>query len=688
MKLKILAPLFIILLVACNNEKPKEITFNLPDNPFFTAPNEPITFDAISAQDIVSASDSLKSISDKFILDLSQIKKEERNFNNTMLALDNFYNILTNAFYPIYLMGSTHPDSTIRETALLKVNEVSVLLNELQLNEDIYNALKEYGSTEEANSLEGYKRKFLDETILEFERSGFGLPKEQREQLKIKLNEISEVGNTFNANIARYQDFLILKENQMDGLPEDYKNSHRQEDGTYKIGMSYPDTGPFFKLAKNDAARKELSFKYGNRAADTNLEVLKDLVTKRAEMAKMLGYDTYAGYVLEQRMAKKPEVVWDFEKSLRDKVKPKALIDLAELKEFKSSMGLDGSEIKPWEYGYIKEKMLNQNYGVESELVKEYFELENVKKGLFAITQKLFDVTYKKVDVPVWHEDVEAYEVIDQGKVIGRFYLDLYPRPNKYGHAACFPMIRSKNLGEVYQYPVATLVCNFPEPTEDKPALLPHGTAETFFHEFGHVLHNMFSRTELASQGGTQVSRDFVEAPSQIFENWVWDYESLSLFAKHYETGEVLPKELYEKMIAAKNVGSGISALGQVNLGIYDMTLYDGYKFTEDESTSDLWHRLYKENTVLESMPGTHPQAAIGHLNGYASGYYGYMWSLVYAQDMFSKFEEQGILNPEIGKAYREHILSKGSTIEEMEMLKNFLGREPNDAAFIKSLGL
>ncbi|MEQ8925860.1 MAG: M3 family metallopeptidase [Fulvivirga sp.] len=673
--------------IGCNRAS-EPIAIQLPDNPLFAETNEPIPFNTITATDIEQAAQLLVDKKDEYIQQIASVPDGDRTFNNTLLALDNFSNLLSNVFSPIYLIGSTHPDSTIREMAIAKRTELSKLFNDIGLNEDLYNAVKAYSTTKDAQSLQGYKKKFLVETLEQFERNGFALAVEERQLLKDKLNEISETGNAFNTNIAKHQDFLFVSEAELKGLPDDYKKSRLQEDGTYKIGMSYPDVGPVFKLAENEEVRRQLAIKFANRAADTNLEVLRDLVNKRTEMANMLGYDTYSAYILADRMAQTPETVWDFEKSLRDKVRPKAEIDLKELKVFKHSMGMDSSEITPWENGYLSDKMLNQNYGVDSEKVKEYFELENVKEGLFAITQKLFNVTYKKVDVPVWHEDVTAYEVLDNGKVIGRFYLDLHPRPNKYGHAACFPMVRSKNMGDTYQYPVATLVCNFPEPTEDKPALLPHGTAETFFHEFGHVLHNMFSKTELSSQAGTQVARDFVEAPSQIFENWVWDYESLSLFAKHYETGELLPEALFNKMLAAKNVNSGISALGQVHYGIYDMTLYDGYKFTEEEDTGDLWHRLYKENTVLNSIPGTHPEASFGHLNGYGSSYYGYMWSLVYAQDMFSKFEEEGILNPKVGQAYREHILSKGSTVDEMQMLKNFLGREPNDEAFVKSLGL
>ena len=280
------------------------------------------------------------------------------------------------------------------------------------------------------------------------------------------------------------------------------------------------------------------------------------------------------------------------------------------------------------------------------------------------------------------------FEVYKDGKLKGRFYLDLFPRDNKYKHAACFGIKKGKTTVNGYQIPTAALLCNFPEPTAGKPSLMPHSQVSTFFHEFGHVLHHMVTTADLMSQSGTSVSRDFVEAPSQIFENWIWNYDALKLFAKHYETREVLPEELFNKMLAAKNVGSGLAATRQVFLGMYDMTLYDKFDPFGNKTTTDVLREVHNAVRLIPFDEGTNFQAAFGHLRHYASSYYGYMWSKVYAQDMFSVFEENGILDKETGIRYRDIILANGGSKDELELVMEFLGREPNNEAFLKELGL
>jgi thimet oligopeptidase len=283
---------------------------------------------------------------------------------------------------------------------------------------------------------------------------------------------------------------------------------------------------------------------------------------------------------------------------------------------------------------------------------------------------------------------VRAFEVLDGEKLIGRFYLDFFPRPNKYTHAACFGMIKGRSTPMGYQLPMATLVCNFPPPSADKPSLLPHSQVRTLFHEFGHVLHQMLTTAALSSQSGTSVARDFVEAPSQIFENWIWNYDALSLFAKHYETGDVLPRELFDKMIAARNVGSGLAAEAQIFYGMLDMTLHNVYDPSGGQSIDAVVNEMMTSATHFPYVEGTHFPAAFGHLNGYGASYYGYMWSKVYAEDMFSIFEKDGLLNESVGRRYRDIILGKGDSDDPMNLVKEFLGREPNNEAFKKSLGL
>ena len=336
-------------------------------------------------------------------------------------------------------MGSTHADSIIRNTALKSKIELAQFFNELELNEDLYNAVKIYSESDEAKSLKGYKAKFLKETIESYERNGFALSKEKREVLKKINDEISEIGNKFNENINSYSDFLIVDESEIDGLPEDYKKARKQEDGSYKIDMSYPSIIPFFKDAHSEKARKELLLKFNNRAYPDNIEVLQQLLLKRKDMAELLGHKSYAEYRLQDRMAKTPETVWSFENKLKDELKEKSQLDYDELVEIKKTKVKDAKGITGWERSYYANILKKEKYQLDGDLVKEYFALDDVLVGLFEITQTIFNLEFKEVENPsVWNEDVRMFEVYQDGKLKGRFYLDLFPRKNKYGHAACF----------------------------------------------------------------------------------------------------------------------------------------------------------------------------------------------------------------------------------------------------------
>ena len=660
-------------------------------NPLFADFNQPIDFEAVEAMHITEATENIMAQTDARLRQIFEVEEGGRTFDNTMLPLDELSNQLGSIAGNIYLIAYTHTDSLTRSNALEANTTLEQYGNKIQLNDTLYQAVKNYSTSPEALALTGPKAKYLKETVENFERNGFALSKEGREKLKAINDEISEIGNEFSKNIASYQDFLIVSDEEMKGLPEDYREARRQEDGTYKIDLSYPSYFPFMKYSESDQARKDLYMKFNNRAVDNNLEVLQQLLIKRKEMANLLGYETYAQYRLEDRMAQNPETVWAFESDLTTKVQPKARNDYEELLKVKRSIATleNPARINNWERSYYNNLLLKEDYQLDAEVVKQYFSLDDVLEGLFSITQNIFNLEYKEVqDASVWQKDVRMFEVYKDGKLKGRFYLDLHPRENKYGHAACFPMITGKKAAQGYQVPVASLVCNFPAPTADKPALLPHSQVITFFHEFGHVLHHLMTTSELSAQAGFSVARDFVEAPSQIFENWAWDYEALKLFAKHHETGEPLPEELFDKMLASKNVGSGLATAAQIFYGSLDMTLHDKYDPNGEETTTEALKRVQNDILLFPYQEGTHMHAAFGHLEGYGASYYGYLWSKVYAQDMFSRFEENGILDKETGQRYRDIILAQGSTKPEIELVKEFLEREPNNQAFLRSLGL
>ncbi len=660
-------------------------------NSFLFLFNQLIDFQNITKENIGSiTSKNMTNLSEQ-LQNLYQIPA--RTFENTMLAYDALTNQLSVVTSVLFLLSSTLTDDDLRNKSREAVEELEKFGNQLSLDENLYQAIKAYSQTAEAQSLTGYKHKLLTETVRSFEKNGFALPKEKREELQKIQDELSEQNNLFYKNIAEYQDFIIANEQEIEGLPEDYKKKHLQEDGTYKIGMNSTSYTPFMQYAHAEEARKKLYVKYLNRASDTNLEVLKNVLRLRKQKVELLGYQTYAAYNVEDLMSKKPENVWNFENALKEKIRPRAKEDYQELLEIKRQKANNPTAqiVNPWESGYYRTILLREKYSVDPEKVREYFSLDTVLKGLFHISEQLFDIQFVEVAATsAWHEEVRYFEVINasDNTLVGRMYLDLFPRPNKYNHAACFPLIQGRQTEKGYQIPVLALICNFSTAIAEKPSLLTHSEVETMFHEFGHALHVLLSKSPVAIFSGTNTARDFVEVPSQLLENWAWDYQSLALFAKHYQTGEVLPKEMFDKMDAAKNLGAGMFAQQQIFYGTYDMTLHDGFNPDGAESTTDLIKRLQNEITVFPYLEGTHFEAAFGHLMGYAASYYGYLWALVYAEDIFSVFEKNGLMDKATGLKYRDTILSKGGSEDEMQQLRHFLGREPNETAFLKSLGI
>ena len=662
-------------------------------NPFVFSLNQLIDFKSITSKDtqeIVSI--SIQSIK-QALENIYQIPDSERTFANTMMAYDALMSNLSVINSLLFLLSSTVVDDELRNKSREAVEELEKFGNQLALDENLYQSIKKYAQTPEAQTLTGYQQKLLTETVRSFEKNGFALPKEKREELKAIQDQLSEQVNLFYKNIAEYQDFLIVTEAEIAGLPEDFKKQHRQEDGTYRIGLEYPSYTPFMQYAQSEEARKKLYIKYLNRASDKNLEVLKSVLRLRKQMVELLGYQTYASYRQEDLMSKNPQTVWNFEHQLKEKIRPKAKEDYQELLDVKRAKtgNKEAQIVNPWESGYYRTILLKEKYSVDPEQVREYFLMDNVLSGLFYISEQLFDIRFVEIkNAPVWHEEVRYFEVrnASDNMLAGRLYLDLFPRPNKYNHAACFPLIQGRETESGYQLPTLALVCNFSKPTESKPSLLRHAEVETMFHEFGHALHVLLTKSPVAIFAGTNTANDFVEVPSQLLENWAWNYESLSLFAKHYQTQEVLPKELFEKMLSAKNLGVGMFTQQQIFYGTYDMTLHDKYNPEGTESTTDIIKKLQNEITLFPYLEGTHFEAAFGHLMGYAASYYGYLWSLVYAEDIFSVFEQKGIMNKEIGVKYRNAILAKGGSEDEMQQLISFLGRQPSEEAFLKSLGV
>ena len=647
-------------------------------NPFFFFLLKPLAFGDVQASDVEEAAEQVITESEQ--LKDEVIQSECGNKQDRLLKRDLLLDRLDRVMAPIYLLNETHPNDLIRTACQGAIEKLMNYGNALNLDESYYNALKTFSETEP--DLSPIEARFLKKSMDYYLKNGFRLNQEDRQKLKELDEKLNLKELLFQKNISESNEFLVLTESELDGLPNDFIQSHRVPDG-FKVTTQTPDYLPVMKFAKNETVRKRLYFLYLNRAEKKNLPLLDEILKLRHERASLLGFATYAAYGVSDVMAKEPKAIWSFIKELRDKVKGKADRDYQALCDFH---GLN--TIEPWSSSYYTNIYKERHFELNEEAVKAYFPLDRVFNGLFGLAETLYRVQIKEnKELSVWAPEVRAFDLFQDGQKIAWFYLDLFPRPFKYSHAACFGLQQGVT-GTNGQPPVAALVCNFTKPSENKPSLLTHHEVETLYHEFGHLMHQLLTTSPLSCFAGTNVVRDFVEMPSQIMENWVWEKAALKNFATHYLTGETIPDALIDKMLSVKHLNSGIATQQQLFYGALDMTFHDGYQPETPESTTQTLYNLQAEYTKFAPAKGTHMQASFGHLIGYAAGYYGYMWSKVYAEDMFSMFKEQGIFNPEVGERFRSTILAKGDTEEPMDLIKAFLGREPNMGAFLKSLGV
>ncbi len=620
---------------------------------------------------------------------VARMPASNRTFDNTPAALDQIGSDLSDNTASDTFLKYVSISSSVRDAG----NECETLLGQFSVDmysrEDLYRALKEYASKGEA--LTGESKRLVDKELLDFKRSGLELTKEKRQEVTGLRKKLVELEATFGKNINEYKDFAAFDKSELDGLPEDFVARLEKIDGKYKVGLDYPDYFPFMENSSNPAARRVMEGKFNDRAARLNLSVLKDVLTLRRKAAKLLGYPTHAHFVLEDRMAKDPKTVAAFISRLRKKLQILGADELEVLKSLKfvfEGKASDG-RFNAWDWRYYDNQLKKAKYAVDNQKIKEYFPADYVTDQMLAVYQKLLGLKFRRIENgATWHPDVKLFEITDAagGEPIAYFYLDLFPREGKYKHAAAFSMITGRLLPDGrYQKPVSSMVANFNKSTKDRPSLLTHDEVETFFHEFGHIMHQTLTKARFGRFAGSATARDFVEAPSQMLENWVWDGEVLQALSGHYlDHSQKLPNELLGKMLAAKNVNSGLVNLRQLLFGSVDQ-LYHG---TPPSDTTAAYTRLAADISMIPTTPGTHPEASFGHLMGYDAGYYGYLWSKVYAEDMFSRFKADGVLNPVLGRRYRTEILERGSSRDEMESLKAFLGREPNEDAFLESIGL
>ena len=612
----------------------------------------------------VSLTDGIRALKDA--------SDEALTWETTFGAFDEAVHSLELASTMPSLMHMTHPDAAVREAAATAEPKVSEWVTQLFLDADIAAVFKRYAAKKE--KLDDGRQKFVEETLRDYRRNGLELPPEKQTRLKELNEELTKLGQEFEFNIAASQAFIEIDPAQLDGLSESFIASHPAgENGKVKITTAYPDYKPFMKFAKDREAAKQLHIVYNTRAKEKNIPILEQVLKLRKEKAILLAYKTWADYVLETRMAKNPKNVFEFLSGLHRSLKPKAE------EEFKR-FGV--SPILASDASYYEEMVCRRDYALDSAALSEYFEFESVERGLLETMSELFGIEFRETKTAGWHEEVRCLDVFDGEKPLGRIYLDLHARENKYSHAAVFGIRNSRRLPDGSRLlPMCSLVCNFPR----AGGLLSHEDVVTLFHEFGHAIHKIMYQGELSSLAGLNVARDFVEAPSQLLEEWAWDRDCLNRFAKHHKTGEKIPDALYDSMTRARHFGDAIFTERQLMLAMLDMeyhTREPGF------DTTAVMRELSDEYSVFQFVEGTAFHAAFGHLMGYDAGYYGYQWALSLACDMRTRFKAEGMLNRKTATEYREAVLARGATIDEEKMVADFLGRPSNNGAYLEYLGV
>ena len=635
-------------------------------------------------------------------IDTIVINPKKPSFENTIEALDFSGEQLDRISSIFFNLNSAETNEAIQKIA----QEVSPLLsefsNDITLNEDLFKRVKTvYYSKPELN-LTTEQTTLLDKKYKSFSRNGANLPKDKKIQLREIDKKLSTLKLKFGENVLAETnkfEMLITDESNLSGLPEGTKEAAKQlaeskEKKGWLFTLDYPSYIPFITYADNRDLRKKLSLAAGAKAfkgdALDNQNNVLQIAQLRYERANLLGYKTHAHFVLEERMAETPETVLKFSNDLLEKAKPAAEREYKKLENF--AKDLDNiDQLQKWDGAYYSEKLKQKLFSLDDELLKPYFKLENVINGAFTIANKLFDLNFEEIDtIDKYHEDVLTYKVTDsKGDFISIFYADFFPRSGKRNGAWMTSYKPQYIKNKENSRPHISIVCNFTKPTKTKPSLLTFNEVTTLFHEFGHALHGMLANTTYPSLSGTSVFWDFVELPSQVMENWCYEKEALELFATHYETGEVIPMELVEKIKDSATFHEGIQTLRQLSLGLLDMS-WHSQDPTSIKSVKTYEDDVFKNTSLYPKTKETCISTSFSHIfqGGYSSGYYSYKWAEVLDADAFEYFKQEGIFNKRVADKFKNHVLSQGGTENPMTLYKRFRGQKPQPEALLRRAGL
>jgi thimet oligopeptidase len=591
---------------------------------------------------------------------------------DTMAALtvyDDALALLADTSGRAAIASNSHPDEAMRTAAQDCEQEVARAITELSLDRGIYDVLSSLDLSQQAEDTRHYVAKMLRE----FRRAGVDRDEATRNRVKALNEELVKTGQEFARNIREDVRAVEFEPKDLAGLPEDYVRAHQPgPNGKVRITTDTPDYLPFMTYAKSGKAREALWRIYRKRGHPKNLDTLSRLISQRHELATLLGYPTWAAYITEDKMIGSDKAAADFIEKITSASASRVKSDYDTLLARKRKDEPRATVVHPWDQGYLEDRVKAEQYSFDSQAVRPYFEYTRVKQGVLDITSRLFGVTYKKLtDAKVWHPDIEGYEVYEGDKLLGRFFLDMHPRENKYKHAAQWDLANGK-AGKTL--PEGVLMCNFPKPGAE-PALMQHSDVETFFHEFGHLLHHILGgHTRWAGVSGVRTEHDFVEAPSQMLEEWAWAPESLRTFAKHHQSSEPLPTEAIARMKRADEFGKGLWVRQQMFYAATSLQFYN--RDPKGLDTTAKIRELQERYTPFKYAQDTYFHLSFGHLDGYSAVYYTYMWSLVIAKDLFTPFQAEGLMNPAPAQRYRRAVLEPGGTKGAALLVKDFLGRE------------
>ena len=682
-----------LALIGCNMKNPLLTESPLP----YGAPQ----FDKIENEHYLPAFEA--GIAEaKAEIDAIVANQEEPTFENTIEAMEYAGATLNKAAGVFYALMEAHTNEQMQQIA----EQISPMLTEysmyVSLNADLFERVKAVYEKRNELGLDVDQMKLLEDNYKSFVRGGANLSDEDKELYSKWSEELSLATLQFSKNVLAATNAYTLNitdEADLAGLPE-YVRTMAAETAAEKglegwaFTLDAPSYSPFLQYSEKRDLRKQIWTAYNTRALGgefDNTEIVRKIVDLRIKIANILGYETYADYALEERMAKDKKTVNDFILDLLEPSLEFAKKDIAEVFAYAKKNGFEGERLESWDFGYWSERYKEAEYSLSAEELKPYFQLESCIDAVFGLASRLYGISFEeRNDLPVYHEDVKAYEVKDaDGSHLALFYADFFPRASKRG-GAWMTSFRDQSIKDgVEKRPHITIVTNFTKPTADAPALITHDELTTFLHEFGHALHGIFAEGRYPSLTGTSVSRDFVELPSQIMENWAFEPEYLNSFAKHYQTGEPIPAELIEKIVAAKNYLAGYAQVRQLHYGWLDMSWHTLTELPA-ESTIEFESKALAPYAVMPAVEGAAFSGSFSHIfsGGYSAGYYSYKWAEVLEADAFSLFKEKGIFNTEVAASFRENILSKGGTEDEAVIYRNFRGHDPQPEALMEKLGL